>query len=71
MDYLDKAREQTVEALAKLDEAIEGAMLAQAPSSGVDEIAIGLRAFRNGLQDTLEILERAEASLQRAKRDSS
>lgn len=33
MDHLDNAREQVVEALAKLDDAIEGGMLAQAPSS--------------------------------------
>lgn len=71
MDDLDKAREQTVEALTKLDEAIDEAMLAQAPSSGVDEIATGLRAFKRGLYETLEIVDLAEASLQRAKQHSS
>lgn len=71
MDYLDKAREQTVEALAGIDKAIEDAMLAQAPSSGIEEVEAGLKALRRDLNETLKVLDCAMASLERAKQDSS
>lgn len=71
MDHLDNAREQVVEALAKLDDAIEGGMLAQAPSSDLIQVETGLRAFREGLLDALTILDLAEASIEQVKRNRS
>ena len=67
MDYLDRAREQVVEALVKLDEAVEGAMLAQSPRSNIERVEKGIRNFRQGIHETLAIIDLAEASLQKAK----
>ncbi|MEM9376536.1 MAG: hypothetical protein AAGA72_09965 [Pseudomonadota bacterium] len=71
MDQMANAREQVVEAFAKLDDTIEPAMLAQAPSSGVAQVETGLQAFRDGLLEILTVLDIAEASPERAKRNRS
>lgn len=65
MDELDDIRIIVVKAMTHLENAVSVGLPAQAPQSGRDEIAAGLEAFKMEIEEALNLVKLAEATLRR------